>query len=190
MGLWVVAMVWATQAFSKNDVAVSLSTAMAGYSFSDEDGKSDQDVFSIPVTLGFEYPMDRLNKLYVAWSMFNESIEATRQGDMGVTLEASQIEASWLHKIRLTHHVKSFLGVGIRTHLIEVTKKHKMDSDGFLAQRFEDSDTTLFSAVLSANADWEIVRDRWHLGTRVAYDIPVGDGLQGYLISIGIKHEF
>ena len=179
-----------TTSYARNDLSVSVSTTMAGYTYEDSDGESDSATFVIPITIGAEYELDRVNKLYASWRVIDEDIDATKSGDMGVTLEGSQLEASWLHKVRLARHFKPYVGFGIRTSFIEASSKHTVDDEGFLLETFESTEDTNLSAVFSVYSDWEISRDGWYIDTRFTYDIPFGDGLQGYAVSAGIKHEF
>ena len=168
--------------------AVGVSTTVSNYSYQDTDGDTESTSVTVPLSIFGEMKVNRVNKLFVGIRAIDFDVDASTSGDMGVDVEGMQIEAAWLHKVRIARHFKPWFGIGIRTSIIDAKKKHEIDSDGFLVKTFENSEETFLGVVLKANADWEI-GDGWFIDAGAAYDQPIGDGVTGYNLSAGIKYE-
>lgn len=170
------------------DYAVGVSTTVANYSYEDADGETKSESVRLPIALFGEMKLSRVNKLFVGLRSIDFDTDASRSGDIGATIEGTQVEVAWLHKVRLARHFKPWFGVGIRSNILEVSDKHAVDGDGFLIEEFADTEDSFLSAVLKVNADWEI-GEGWFIDAGAAYDQPVGDGLSGYSVTTGIKYE-
>lgn len=172
------------------DFALIGSTSFAAFTYDDSDGKTDSESVTIPVSVGVEYHVSKRNKVLGTWRMFDYDVDATTNGDMGADIDANQLNIAWLHKVPLSRAFKPWFGVGLRSSFVEASAKHKVDDEGFLIEVYEDTEDTLMSLNLIANADWRISRDGWYIDTRFVYDFPIGDGLQGYGVSAGLKYKF
>ena len=130
----------------------------------------------------------RLNKIYVGLRGFELDVDATSSGKLGANIESTQFEATWLRKFKMSRNFKPWFGAGIRSSLIEVSSRHTIDRDGYLLATFKHSESTFLAFVLKTTADWEI-GEGWYINADASFDQPIGDGLQGFGFSLGIKYE-
>ena len=173
-----------------SDFSLVGSTSFASFTYDDSDGETDSETVTIPLMVGVEYHVSKKNKILGTWRQFDYDVDATTSNDLGANIEANQVNVAWLYKVPLSRQFKPWFGVGIRSSFVEATSKHLVDDEGFLIQVFEDTEDTLMSFNVIANADWRISRDGWYIDTRLVYDFPIGDGLQGYGVSAGLKYKF
>lgn len=173
-----------------DDMSIIGSSSLASLNYKDADGETTLKDVMVPLTLGVEYQISKRHKLLGTIRQLDYDVDASTSGDMGMNVDASQINISWLRKMPLSREFKPWVGVGLRSSFVETTLRHTVDSDGFLEEVFNDTEDTLISINLIANVDWRIGRNGWAIDTRFIYDLPMGDGLSGFELSAGIKYNF
>lgn len=172
------------------DYSVGASVGYGSISYEDDDGGTDTESLAFPFRLFGELKLDNINKFQVGWRRIDFDIDATESGDMGATFEGDQIDAVWLHQLRLGRDFKPWLGVGVRTSMVDVKGKHLVDEDGYLTTRFEATSETQLAAILEGYYEWQITRSGWYFDASLTYDFPFGDGFEGFGAGAGIKLEF
>lgn len=171
------------------DYSIGVSVDYSNISYEDDDGSTDTETVVFPVRIYGELELDTVNSFVVGWRPVDYEVDAT-VSDMGATFKGSQIDAVWLHQIRLGREFKPWVGMGLRTSMIDVKGKHMVDQDGFLIERFEATSETQLAALLQGYYEWQLTRSGWYLNAAVTYDVPLGDGFEGIGGGAGIKMEF
>jgi len=167
---------------------VGISTGLYAYNYQDDKGETELESTTVPFTLFAEMETSRVNKVYIGLREFDLEVDATNSGNLGTNIESIQFEATWLRKFKMTRNFKPWFGVGIRSSLVETSLRHTVDRDGFLLETFNNTDNTFLALVLKTTADWEI-GEGWYINADASVDQPIGDGLQGFGFSLGIKYE-
>ena len=171
------------------DYAIGANGGYDSFQYEDDDGKTDSESRATPIRLFGELEVDKVNRVVVGWRAIDFDIDATVSGDMGATFEGHQIDASWLRNIRLAREFKPWLGLGMRTTALDVKGKHTVDKDGYLANRYEATSETQVALMLQGLYEWQISKSGWFINSSVTYDVPFGDGFEGFGLGLGIKSE-
>ncbi len=173
------------------DYSIGASVSNASVKYEDDNGTTANETLVFPVRLFGELKMDKINKFQAGFRTFDFDIDATRQGDMGATFEGSQIDAGWLHQVRLGRYIKPWFGIGTRISFLDVTGRHRIDSEGFLIERYEPTSDTVIAAMVQGYYEWAIGRSGWYIDASVTYEAPIsGDTLEGTGAGVGVKVEF
>jgi len=189
--LLVIPLVFATHVQAKNlDYSVGVSVDYSVIDYEDGDGSTDAETVVFPFRLYGELELDTVNSLVVGWRPVDFEVDATTGGDMGATFEGNQIDAVWLHQVRLGRDFKPWFGIGVRTSIVDVKGKHLIDNDGFLIERFEATSETQLAGLLEAYYEWQLTRSGWYINAAVNYDVPLSDGFESFGAGAGIKLEF
>lgn len=173
------------------DYSIGVGVSNASIKYEDDNGTTASDTLVFPVRLFGELKMDKINKFQAGFRTFDFDIDATRQGDMGATFEGSQIDAAWLHQVRLSRNLRPWFGIGTRISFMDVTGRHRIDKEGFLVERYAPSSDTVIAGLVLGYYEWAIGRSGWYLDTSVTHEIPVsGDTFEGTGVGVGVKVEF
>lgn len=173
------------------DYSIGASVSNASIKYEDDNGTTANETLVFPVRLFGELKMDKINKFQAGFRTFDFDIDATRQGDMGATFEGSQIDAGWLHQVRLGRYIKPWFGIGTRISFLDVTGRHRIDKEGFLIDRYEPTSDTVIAAMAQGYYEWAIGRSGWYIDASVTYEVPIsGDTLEGTGAGVGVKVEF
>ena len=170
--------------------SIGASVDYANLTYEDGDGSTDTEAIVVPVRIYGELELDTVNSLVIGWRAVDYNVDATAGGDMGATFKGSQIDAMWLHQVRLGRVFKPWVGLGVRTSMVDVKGKHLADTDGYLTERFEATSETQLAGVVEGYYEWQLTRSGWYLNAAVTYDVPLGDGFESLGASAGIKMEF
>ena len=176
------------QAAALNEYAISIESFVMYYKNTSNIGTTPSERVVYPLSVTFEYSVDRVNRLSVNLRGIDAQFNAGASG-VGADIKGYQISYSWDRKIRLARNFKPWLGVGLVSGFFDNTNRLRTDSDGFIIETFPDTKDTLFSVSLNAAVEWELSR-LWFFSVNTAYEIPVADGLRGLGIGAGIKYRF
>ena len=179
----------ATASAADLDYSFGISIDYASLQYEDDAGSTASESVVFPFRLYGELEMDTINSLVVGWRQIDYEVDASTS-DMGATFKGSQIDAVWLHQVRLGRDFKPWFGVGLRTSIVDVKGKHLVDEDGYLAERFEATSETQLAAIVQGYYEWQITRSGWYLNASVSYDAPFGDGFEAIGAGAGVKLEF
>ena len=172
------------------DYSIGATIDYSVISYEDDDGTTDTESVVFPIRLYGELELDTVNSLVIGWRPIDFDVDATKSGDMGATFKGNQIDAVWLHQVRLGREFKPWVGVGLRTSMVDVKGKHLVDADGYLIERFDATSETQLAGLLEGYYEWQVTRSGWYLNAAVTYDVPLGDGFESFGASAGIKMEF
>lgn len=170
--------------------SIGASVDYSNLKYEDDDGSTDTESVVFPVRIYGELELDTINSFVIGWRPVDVDVDATTSGDMGATFKGSQFDAVWLHQVRLGREFKPWVGLGLRTSMVDVKGKHRVDADGYLLERFEATSETQLAGLLESYYEWQLTRSGWYLNAAVTYDVPFGDGFESFGASAGIKMEF
>lgn len=170
------------------DTSVGVSPAVMIYKSKEPEGTTPTDTAVYPLTLTATFSINRINRIMADFRYVDVELPAGNSG-VGATVKGYQLSTILQHQFRWSRSFRPWLGVGVVSTVFESTDRYRTDRDGFLQERFADRDDTTLSAVANAALEWKISRD-WVLATEGRYELPFGDGLQGYGVSAGVRYQF
>ena len=83
----------------------------------------------------------------------------------------------------LSRLISPWLGMGVSGSIDRFTKRHTMDSEGFLQKRFDDRQQTSIGFVISAVQEWEVNRD-WSVGLQAEHSFPLSNSVQSSAVTL------
>ncbi|ERS88338.1 hypothetical protein Q672_10805 [Marinobacter sp. EVN1] len=170
------------------DTSAGVSPAVMIYESKEPEGTTPTETAVYPLTLTATFDINRINRVMADFRYVDIEFDAGDDG-VGATVEGYQLSTILQHQFRLSRNFRPWLGVGVVSTVFESTDRYRTDGDGFLLERYDDRDDTTLSGVANAALEWELSRD-WILATEARYELPFGDGLQGYGVSAGVRYKF
>ncbi len=117
-------------------------------------------------------------RYYAEFVYFETDIDAKYQ-KIGQDISSTGIRAVLQKRLRLGRHFKPWVGLGGGLFREEFTQRHTIDQDGFLLSTLSARDITNFMVSVDAATEWEL-SNRFDLGVRLLYGLPLNDGTQLY----------
>jgi len=170
------------------DYYITVQAAYINFNSKEPEGNTADAGVSVPLNIGYELALDKINRLSIIYTGLDFSIEAD-PGGLGLSVDGYQITTKWERRIRYSRKIKPWFGLGLITNSLTFKDRHTTDENGFLDTLLGDRVETSFSLLLSASMDWEISH-KWYVTTNASYQRAISDGLEGYGVSGGIKYKF
>jgi len=96
--------------------------------------------------------------------------------EIGQEVTGLEVAALYQAQYRISRHFKPWLGVGTSISVLEFTNRFLTDSQGFLAQTFEDETKTGLAVDFNFTVDTDWF-DKYNSGFAVRLSVPVNDVL-------------
>ena len=119
-------------------------------------------------------------------SYYDFHINATLS-NTGLSVESIALATHYQWRQRWTRHFKPWIGVGTGISYDTFSKRHLVDSDGFLAASFNDRDETNFSLNLNLAHEWSVSRNLT-AGFNLVYQHTLNDGIEGFQANMTILY--
>lgn len=167
-------------------VETAAAETMIGYapsyvnlSINDPDGDTDNISDGAPLALVVVYDFNNKTRLYSVIDYIDTSLDASTD-KIGQKISAYQLLATYQHEIKLSHALKFYAGIGLGYTQADFENRHTVDSDGFLATRYENREESYFSAVLNLSREWEAT-EKFNIGIDLSYQYDFEDvGFSGF----------
>jgi hypothetical protein len=172
----------------ENTARFGYALGMARLSIDDPDGATDTVTEVQPIT--FTYT-NWLNGGYRYWSELyyqQTSLDASTTA-IGQDIAQYGLRFSVQRNLPMGDNWTPWLGLGLDLSRSDYSKRHTVDSDGFLLERFSDRDETGLGLVINLVTEWGL-RDDWYLSAKLEQIIPLGNGLKATSLSIGVLYSY
>lgn len=128
--------------------------------------------------------LSRDTRYYAEFSYVSVEIGADA-GKIGQDATRFGIGAALQTRFRRFRSFKPWLGIGGGLYQEEFTRRHSVDSAGFLTGTYPDRDVTQFVISFDAMHEWELTRNM-DLAVRVKYEMGFNEGIDGLSASMTI----
>ncbi len=119
---------------------------------------------------------------YIIEGFFQEATLDASPTEIGQEVERLGLRASLLKSVKPELIEGLLVGGGMYLTREAYTARHKVDSDGFLLEKFSDRKEVILGFQAELMKSWSI-REDWDFSLRALYEVPVGDGASGLVIS-------
>ncbi|KAF0190510.1 MAG: Uncharacterized protein FD165_2678 [Gammaproteobacteria bacterium] len=126
--------------------------------------------------------LSRDTRYYAEFSYLDAEISA-ESGKIGQDATRFGISTVVQMRLRQFRSFKPWLGLGIGLYQEEFTRRHTVDSAGFLTGAFPDRDVTQLVVTFDAMHEWALTKSI-DLALRVKYDIGFNKGVDGLSASV------
>ncbi len=154
---------------------MGLGLGLVNASIEDPDS-SVSSVFAISPSFTYFSDVARDQRVTGKFSYYDFTLKASST-EIGQSVTTISFAAIYEWRQRLQRNFKPWLGVGVAFNSDKASSRHTVDSDGFLAQRYQDLDNTGFALLLDASLDIELFET--DLLLRGVYTTPLYDGFNG-----------
>ena len=161
--------------------SIGYSPALQSFSVNDDIGDSGNESDFSLIGFTFDIPFSRDGRNRSGITYVDEMKFAASNNDVGQEMSGFGLDVQYQHKFPLTRNFKPWLGGGLSLNKYEFSKRHKVDSGGFLTQTFTDRDEVDIGAVLSVATDFEFGKNS-RFGLEMDYLIPFGQGVKGFQV--------
>lgn len=171
------------------DMMIGFSPGLGVYTVDDPDGDVEDISGLVPLSVSFIYDLNNKTRLYTNLTYIEKELDASTT-KIGQDISGYQAVATWQHIFKLSHSMKFYAGGGVTFTQADFEKRHAVDSDGFLVQRYADRSEGFVSAVANISREWEISRSI-NLGLDVSYQYAItGDGFSGLKAAFNCLYRF
>lgn len=178
-------MLSASYSNASDKLTFSYSPSVNFFNIQDDSANSANEVFVTPLSLGLKLPLDRTSDVKVFFDIIDTSYDSSTT-EIGQTVSGYSISALWQNKYHLSRSFKPVLGIGLGFDSLELTNRERVDSDGFLVERFPDKDDTQVSVLLSTS----IPLGSWPAELDAIYKHSLEEGFQGFSLRLNYYPEF
>ncbi len=156
-----------------------LGVVTGSYSVDDPKGSTDSanetslfGVMTIPVNRNFPDWRYWFGLNYNAFEL-----EPSTQ-DVGQEVTSVSIETILQKGFNVSSEIKPYAGLGVGVGANDFTKRHTIDSDGYLAERYEDRSETSFYLIANLGVATRKLDSGFFIGTSLSYKTPLEDGIE------------
>ena len=144
----------------------------------DTDSQFSAQSGSIYVTDWFLGETRYLGELYISKYLFEA--EGNKTGEQ---VDSKGARFSVQYHGQHNKYFAPWYGVGIDISRTDFTKRHKVDSDGFLVREYDDLNKGSFNLIFNMMQSWSISADV-DLGAKLEYSVPLGQTVNGFSASM------
>lgn len=130
--------------------------------------------------------LSRDTRYYAEFSYVSVEIDA-EAGKIGQDATRFGVGTTLQTRFRRFRSFKPWLGIGVGLYQEEFTRRHTVDSAGFLTGTYPDRDVTQFVIAFDAMHEWELTNSV-DLAVRVKYELGFNEGIDGLSASMTILY--
>ncbi len=175
-----------TTGYAKDEIRYGWSPSFVALSIDDPDGNTNSSSELQLLGGTVIYPLSRSTRTLVSLSLYDFELDAG-VNKIGQGVESLSIAGSYQWKFKMSRKFKPWLGVGLNINMDELTNRHTIDQDGYLAQTYTDREETSIGINLGASHEWDI-SDGILMGLNIEYLIPLGESLEGFKIGMSLYY--
>lgn len=149
------------------------------YSVEDPDGSTDSASETAVVGI-MAMPMNRNFPAWRYWFQLGHNSFDLDAGvnEVGQDVTTTSLEAQIHRGFNVSSEFKPWLGVGLGVSLSDYEGRFTIDSDGFLADTYEDRSETNMFLVLNTGAASKKLDGGFHIGVSLSQKVPFDDGVE------------
>ena len=147
------------------------------YSVEDPNG-SAADEFAFMPGAKITFPFSRRGKQFVGGvELIEFSLDAS-ESNLGQDVSGYRVWGGYEHRFNISRSFKFWGGIGLTLDSVSFEKRHTIDEDGFLKERFDDRDEAYSGLTVYALSTIDVGRrSGWEPALGVYIDQPFGDGV-------------
>jgi hypothetical protein len=118
----------------------------------------------------------------ILYHLFYETFRTEADVDsVGQRGERFGAQLSYQYTLRAARTWKPWIGAGLSLTDEKYKKRHVVDGEGFLAQRFPTRERTGYGVVVNTTTEWEV--KNWTVGLHINYEHPFGHGVRAWSVA-------
>ena len=124
------------------------------------------------------------------WSEFyyGKTVLPASTTNIGQGLSFYGVAGAWQKNIRVSKVVKPWIGAGISYHVITSTKRHTVDREGFLNQRYADQTVKTYDLYLIGSQHWQYNK-QWQYGIISRAVVPAFGRLALWSVGLSVNYH-
>lgn len=187
MNKWIVALLLMASintATADEEIRYGWQGSYINFTIDDPDGSADSESEFNVMSVVMDYTLSRTSRILANLNLYEFDLDASTT-KIGQHIETTSISSYYLHRFRWSRTFKPWLGLGLVVNMDDIDKRHRVDSDGFLVERFDDREETSIALGLIGALEFEIF-DNWKTELFTEYQVPTSDTLEGLKIGFNI----
>lgn len=174
---------------ARAEVKVGAAPAMVSFTVDDPDGDTETVNAAVPWALAAVYDLDNKARIYTTATYFDFNLDADTDA-VGQDITGYQLSCAYQRIIKLSYSFQFYLGAGVVYTSTEFENRYTVDDDGYLADRFEDREENIFSAIVDISNEWEL-NDSIDIGFNISYQHALqDDGMSGLMGAVTCFYKF
>jgi hypothetical protein len=150
----------------------------------DPDGSTERSAALSRIGVVSAYTLNRKTMVESEVFYHSDSYSASRS-DIGQKVKGIGLAAQYYRNLPLTRSFQPWVGAGLSLNNFKYSDRYTTESEGFLAQRFEDRNSQEIDLLISVKLITAEDRNVSYF-YRVSYEYPLDTGIQGVLLNIGV----
>ena len=156
------------------------------FSLDDQNGPTEKVSQFSPLNFFYADKLSFDSRYWTEMS-YDSVVLAAGGNDVGQQVSVYGFNGAWQKRFRVSTEIKPWVGLGLSYAMVDTKKRHTIDDDGFLNQRYDDQRVNNVDLYFVASNHWKL-NQQWDIGavTRVVPPL-IGDV---FLFSVGISANY
>lgn len=157
------------------------------YSVDDPNGSTESASELHLLGASYIFPISQISRIMGAVNIYDFDLKSSTS-NIGQQVETISFSAYYQYRFRWSRNFKPWFGVGLVTNMDKFTKRHRVDSDGFLVETFPDREDTNMNLGLLASYEWD-VNSSISMDFNIEYMVPLSESLEGLKFGVSVYYE-
>ncbi len=163
------------------------SPGYISYSVDDPNGSTESAGELQLLGASYIYPFSRTSRVLGAINIYDFDLKSSVT-DVGQKVETISFSGYYQYRFRWSRTFKPWLGAGLVTNMDKFSKRHRVDSDGYLVESFPDREDTNLNLGLLASYEWD-VNSSISMDFNIEYIMPLSNSLEGLKFGVSVYYE-
>jgi len=186
--IYILVLILLSQAvYARDTTTWGASPALGIYQVKDNDLGLVQFFDESPASFFQIEPINSRWRLYSEIQYARLAAIASRDG-AGFNLRTLSLTEVLQYEIHLSRRMRPSVGFGFQYIETHFTRRHLVDSDGYLTRSFSDVDSTGANLVGSASQRWDL-NHHWNIGAQALLSIPINTDFRSLTFGLLLEYK-